>query len=157
MKNFTISMIGKGLITNILADKYDVLEEDGYLHAIIRSEEDKSDIPEELMIHVVSRKLRMDESTIVHIAANAVEKLEYKAKFKAAGDITPCVAFCVCKRSYDDAEVLIASLDEIRTNARTGGVFAASGRGLFYDYAKCSDTKPKGALFKAKFKRIMED
>ena len=156
MKNFQISIIGKGFVTNVLADKYDLQEEDGYLHAIIIDADSEPDLPEELLIYLVSRKLSENETSLVRVSENAVEKLEYKATRKIAGNITPCIAFCICKRSFDDVEVLIIPLNEIRSNAVTGGIFAASGRGLFYDYSKCTEGKPVGALFRAEFKRQLD-
>ena len=156
MKNFQISIIGKGFVANVLADKYNLQEEDGYLHAIVIDADSEPDLPEELMIYVVSRKLSKNENSIVSVSENAAEKLEFKATRKIAGNITPCIAFCVCKRSFDDVEVLIISLDEIRSKATTGGILAASERGLFYDYSKCTEGKPEGALFRAEFKRQLD-
>lgn len=64
-----------------------------------------------------------------------------------------CIAFCVCKYSYADIEVVVVPVGTILREAETGSVFSIGSRtgDLFYDYAKANNDNTRNVILRRRF------
>ena len=147
MKNASTSTIARGYTTALLnVIGYEATEFDGYIIATHPSE----DAPD-LLIHVMGRKLSKGESKPTCVSESAVDKLLIKAQ-RQAGDLIPCIAYCVCRYSYADAEVCIVPVVEIENRAEQGGVYNRVSQKYYYNFANVpKNSTPPGAIARMEF------
>ena len=147
MKNSSTTTIARGYTTALLNTlNYEVTDFDGYIRATHPAE----DTPD-LLIYVMGRKLSKGESTPTCVTEAAVDKLLIKAQ-RQAGDLIPCIAFCVCRYSYTDAEVCIVPVAEIENRAEQGGVYNKISQKYYYNFGNApQNTTPSGAIARMEF------
>lgn len=147
MKNSSTSAIARGYTTALLNEiGFEATEIDGYIRAIHPSEGTP-----DLLIYTMGRKLSRGESTPTCVTESAVDKLLLKAQ-RQAGDLTPCIAFCVCRYNYADAEVCIVPVDEIERHAEQGGIYNKVSHKYYYNFAQVpAGTTPPGAIARMEF------
>lgn len=162
--------IGKGMLVAALAlNGFEINAEKTYLEAY------RDDV--NLVIFLVARCLsntenKKKESTDISAPRASVKKFLRYCGFELEtllnGDISiedlrtditgveaiPCIAYCVEKYDYDDAEIVIVPVSEVIEKSQRGGIFTVSeDRGDFkYDFNKVTGKAvPNGALTRSFF------
>lgn len=120
------------LIGSLIESNYECVQEGDYIKAFSINDEDKN-----LLIYPACRCLSENESYIVNISSNIVNKLELKAD-EFAEEFIPCIAFCIGEYSYLNSKITIVSISAWENSSR-GAVFSISNGKHYYNPSKAID------------------
>lgn len=131
-KQITKKVLEGILIASLIESNYECVQEGDYIKAFSINDTNKN-----LFIYSACRCLSENETYIVNISSNIINKLELKTE-QFAEEFIPCIAFCIGEYSYLNSKITIVPTSSWKNSSR-GYVFSISNGKHYYNPSKATD------------------